>query len=77
MEQQQKWTRPGRKIGSERRRVARQYLREFYQTEQFGLLDRRIQLAMQQLCPPSDECQSCKSRLLHHEAEVLAQLKCS
>lgn len=42
--------RPGRKLGAEKRRVARQILRDFYASEQFELLPRQVQLAMLQLC---------------------------
>lgn len=49
--QEKKSERPGRKIGAERRRVARMILRDFYESEQFSALNRMVQLAMLELCP--------------------------
>jgi len=49
--QEKRSERPGRKIGAERRRVARMILRDFYESEQFSALNRTVQLAMLELCP--------------------------
>jgi hypothetical protein len=43
--------RPGRKIAAEKRRIAREILREFYGSEQFCGLPRKIQLAIFLVCP--------------------------
>jgi len=53
-EERQRQARPGRKLGAEKRRVARQILREFYASEEFSRLGRRVQLAMQELCPAEE-----------------------
>lgn len=53
--QQQRLERPGRKIGAERRRVARMILRDFYESEQFSNLNRLVQLAMLELCPVQEK----------------------
>ena len=46
--------RPGRKLGAERRRIARSVLREFYADVQFQELPRKVQLAILELCPECD-----------------------
>lgn len=46
-----KGPRPGRKIAAEKRRVARGILQEFYGSEQFCGLPRKVQLAMLLVCP--------------------------
>ncbi|HAP57718.1 MAG: hypothetical protein VB088_07185 [Sphaerochaeta sp.] len=53
--QQKRNERPGRKIGAERRRVARMILRDFYESEQFSNLNRMVQLAMLELCPVQEK----------------------
>jgi hypothetical protein len=47
----QEKTRPGRKLGAEKRRLARLYLREFYETESFKQQPQKYRLAMLELCP--------------------------
>jgi hypothetical protein len=47
-------TRPGRKLGAEKRRVARSYLREFYETEAFLQVPQKYRLAILELCPIKD-----------------------
>lgn len=44
-------TRPGRKLGAEKRRLARIYLREFYETESFMQIPQKYRLAILELCP--------------------------
>jgi len=44
-------SRPGRKLAAEKRRVARGILQEFYDSEQFSGLPRKVQLAMFLVCP--------------------------
>jgi hypothetical protein len=46
--------RPGRKEAAERRRVAREYLREFYESEEFLQVPQKYRLAMLELCPTKD-----------------------
>jgi hypothetical protein len=46
--------RPGRKLGAEKRRVARSYLREFYETEAFLQVPQKYRLAILELCPIKD-----------------------
>ncbi len=41
--------RPGRKLGAEKRRVAKQILSEFSKTDEFTNLPRPVQLAIQEL----------------------------
>lgn len=53
-EERQRQVRPGRKLGAEKRRIAREILREFYASEEFSHLARRVQLAMQELCPAEE-----------------------
>lgn len=45
-------SRPGRKLGAEKRRLAREQLRDFYGSEVFGQLPTRVRLALFTLCPP-------------------------
>jgi len=52
--QEKRTERPGRKIGAERRRIARMILRDFYESEQFSMLNRMVQLAMLELCPAQE-----------------------
>ena len=47
---QQGFKRNGRMLAAERRRIARQILREFYQTEAFEELPSRVRLSMLELC---------------------------
>ena len=47
----QEKTRPGRKLGAEKRRLARSYLREFYESESFQQLPQKYRLAILELCP--------------------------
>ncbi len=46
-----RYPRPGRKIAAEKRRVAREILWEFYGSEQFSELPRKVQLALSLICP--------------------------
>jgi hypothetical protein len=46
--------RPGRKIGAERRRVARETLRQFYGLKAFHDLPGNVRVAMLELCPRED-----------------------
>ena len=46
--------RPGRKIGAERRRVARETLRQFYGCKAFHDLPGNVRVAMLELCPRED-----------------------
>lgn len=43
--------RPGRKLGAEKRRIAREELQRFYHTDAFMQLPRKVQLALTVLCP--------------------------
>ncbi|MFA6688128.1 MAG: hypothetical protein ACOX6K_07500 [Sphaerochaetaceae bacterium] len=53
--------RPGRKLGAERRRVARDILRRFYHTDEFYLLPTAVRLAILELCPEQDNERSIKT----------------
>lgn len=53
-EEKLRQVRPGRKLGAEKRRIAREILREFYASEEFSRLGRKVQLAMQELCPAEE-----------------------
>lgn len=46
--------RPGRKLGAERRRIAREILRRFYNTDEFAFLPSEVRLAILELCPELD-----------------------
>ena len=46
--------RPGRKVGAERRRVARETLRQFYGFKAFHDLPGSVRVAMLELCPRED-----------------------
>lgn len=54
MEERKVIHRPGRKLGAERRRVAREILRRFYDTDTFAFLPSEVRLAMLELCPEED-----------------------
>ncbi|AEV30100.1 hypothetical protein SpiGrapes_2325 [Sphaerochaeta pleomorpha str. Grapes] len=56
-------TRPGRKLGAEKRRLARTYLREFYETESFLQIPQKYRLAILELCPVKES----HTTLLHAE----------
>ena len=58
--QEKRSERPGRKIGAERRRIARMIIRSFYESEQFSALDRMVQLAILELCPLQEETSTRK-----------------
>ncbi len=47
----EKKRRPGRKIEAEKRRIARETIEDFAQTEGFRELDRKVQIAIIQLNP--------------------------
>ncbi len=46
--------RPGRKVGAEKRRIAKETLRNFYTTDDFLNLPSGVKLAMLTLCPKTD-----------------------
>ncbi len=69
--EKQKQVRPGRKLGAEKRRIAREILREFYESEEFSKLCRRVQLAMQELCP-AEECSKSELLLCSEDTRRLA-----
>lgn len=52
--------RPGRKMGKERRRLAKAILRGFYVTEGFEALPQTVKLAITELCPVELTCQERK-----------------
>ncbi|MPM13404.1 hypothetical protein SDC9_59761 [bioreactor metagenome] len=55
--------RNGRMVGAERRRIARQTLREFYKTSDFEELPSKVRLSMLELCsrePSSQELSNMK-----------------
>ncbi len=47
--------RPGRKLGAEKRRIAREIIRDFISSEDWKNLDRKVQLAILQLAPSIKE----------------------
>ncbi len=47
--------RPGRKLAAEKRRIARETMKGFIGSEEFYALDRKVQLAILQLCPSVKE----------------------
>lgn len=47
--------RPGRKLAAEKRRIARETMKQFIGTPEFYSLDRKVQLAILQLCPSVKE----------------------
>lgn len=53
--------RPGRKIGAERRRVARETLRNFYGFKAFHDLPGNVRVAMLELCPREDRINGRKT----------------
>lgn len=54
MEERKIVRRPGRKLGAERRRIAREILRRFYNSDDFAYLPSDVRLAMLELCPEQD-----------------------
>lgn len=53
-------SRPGRKLGKEKRRLAKAILRRFYKTEGFEALPQTVKLAITELCPVELTCQERK-----------------
>ncbi|MBR1919424.1 MAG: hypothetical protein IJ831_07345 [Spirochaetales bacterium] len=47
--------RPGRKIAAEKRRIARETMKSFIGSKEFYALDRKVQIAILQLCPSVKE----------------------
>ncbi len=54
MEERKIVKRPGRKLGAERRRIAREILQRFYATDEFAYLPSEVRLAMLELCPEQE-----------------------
>ncbi|MCR5731384.1 MAG: hypothetical protein K6G51_00360 [Sphaerochaetaceae bacterium] len=47
--------RPGRKLAAEKRRIARETMKSFIGSPEFYALDRKVQVAILQLCPSVKE----------------------
>lgn len=54
MEERKIVRRPGRRLGAERRCIARKILRRFYATDDFAYLPSEVRLAMLELCPEQE-----------------------